>query len=371
MLGAVLYTHLCFTKIVISFYFANRYEPNFDKNKYFDTNAQPQSYHPQHMLNSPISQTHLNEPIYGSQHLNKSNSMQSHKFKNNWEAANSNQIKSPYGQDMQHQDLQNLLSFSSELYQSNRDNIIRAPHRFEDYGRNHFNDQSDVDPYGMQPLLSSRQKYELQMEMNNSERRTPDTYGRSRIDQINRNLMDYEDIYNLNSQQDMNVYRRPTSPPSHKNLQTLQHLQGTSQRATPGKLEVRLRDYFSYSNSYYNERIDLQQKENVRMRRPVQSIPRPHSADFLEYETRMETANNPVPEMMRAPRPKSSLDINRTPDNFYYSEASYAEKMRQSALYLQKTPSSLYGKDKHSDTLKQSSSRGKNRYALLFLSTEC
>lgn len=108
--------------------------------------------------------------------------------------------------------------------------------------------------------------------------------------------------------------------------------------------------------------MTLQQKQNVRMRRPVQSIPRPHSADFLEYETRMEAANNPVPEIMRAPRPKSSLDINRTPDNFYYSEASYAEKMRQSALYLQKTPSSLYSKDKHSDVIKQSNSRGKRNH---------
>lgn len=189
-----------------------------------------------------MSQTHLNEPIYGSQHLNKSNSIQNHGYKSNWETSNSNQIKSPYGQDMQQQDLQNLLSFSSELYQSNRDNIIRAPHRFEDYGRKHFNDHNDVDAYGMQPLLNTRQKYDLQMEMN-SERRTPDTYGRSRIDQINRNLMDYEDIYNLNSQQDMNVYRRPTSPPSHKNLQTLQHLQGSNQRAIPSKLEVRLKNY--------------------------------------------------------------------------------------------------------------------------------
>ena len=42
-------------------------------------------------------------------------------------------------------------------------------------------------------------------------------------------------------------------------------------------------------------------------------------------------------EPARAPRPKSSLDINRTPDNYYYSEASYAEKMRmQSASYLQR-----------------------------------
>lgn len=199
------------------------------------------------MLNSPMSHTHLNEPIYGSQHLNKSNNMQNNKFKSNWEPSNPNQPKSPYGQDMQHQDLQHLLSFSSDLYQSNRDNIIRAPHRFEDYSRKHFNEQNDVDAYGMQPLLNNQQKYEQQMEINNSERRTPDTYGRSRIDQINRNLMDYEDIYNLNSQPDMNVYRRPTSPPSQKNLQTLQHLRSSSQRAIPSKLEVSQNYFFSSS----------------------------------------------------------------------------------------------------------------------------
>ena len=66
------------------------------------------------------------------------------------------------------------------------------------------------------------------------------------------------------------------------------------------------------------------------------TIARPHSADFLEYEARHMDTAHPRKEPVRAPRPKSSLDINRTPDNFYYSEASYAEKMRQSALYLQK-----------------------------------
>lgn len=69
----------------------------------------------------------------------------------------------------------------------------------------------------------------------------------------------------------------------------------------------------------------------------VQSIPRPHSADFLEYESRHRADTSQInSEAMRTPRPKSSLDINRSSDNFYYSEASYAEKMRQSALYLQK-----------------------------------
>lgn len=77
--------------------------------------------------------------------------------------------------------------------------------------------------------------------------------------------------------------------------------------------------------------------------RSAAAIVRPHSADFLEYEARAEAAAAAAAaavaqskhETGRAPRPKSSLDINRTPDSFYYSEASYADKMRKSALYLQ------------------------------------
>lgn len=79
--------------------------------------------------------------------------------------------------------------------------------------------------------------------------------------------------------------------------------------------------------------------------RPAAAIVRPHSADFLEYEARAEAASDAAavaaatamikPDAVRAPRPKSSLDINRTPDSFYYSEENYAEKMRKSALYLQ------------------------------------
>lgn len=67
--------------------------------------------------------------------------------------------------------------------------------------------------------------------------------------------------------------------------------------------------------------------------------PRPRSADFLEYESKRQfrrfkafdqSGNERLPS-----RPKSSLDINSSMDNYYYSEASYAAKMRQSALYLQ------------------------------------
>lgn len=73
-------------------------------------------------------------------------------------------------------------------------------------------------------------------------------------------------------------------------------------------------------------------------------VPRPHSADFLEYESKNDMLNKTMPSRsMNDPpkqpqRPKSSLDINSFYDpssDRYYSEESYAEKMRQSALYLQ------------------------------------
>ncbi|XP_048007214.1 uncharacterized protein LOC125242419 isoform X5 [Leguminivora glycinivorella] len=73
-------------------------------------------------------------------------------------------------------------------------------------------------------------------------------------------------------------------------------------------------------------------------------MPRPHSADFLEYESKNEmlnrsVANRTAGNLPRQPqRPKSSLDINSSYDpssDRYYSEESYAEKMRQSAQYLQ------------------------------------
>lgn len=70
--------------------------------------------------------------------------------------------------------------------------------------------------------------------------------------------------------------------------------------------------------------------------------PRPRSADFLEYESKRQFRrykdfdnSGHFGEPRLPSRPKSSLDINRELDNYYYSEASYAAKMRQSAQYLQ------------------------------------
>lgn len=72
------------------------------------------------------------------------------------------------------------------------------------------------------------------------------------------------------------------------------------------------------------------------------SIPRPHSADFLEFEARMNCVPPSVVEShINRPRPKSSLDINSAFDHLYYSEENYAEQMRtESANYL---PKQKYG----------------------------
>lgn len=66
--------------------------------------------------------------------------------------------------------------------------------------------------------------------------------------------------------------------------------------------------------------------------------PRPRSADFLEYESKQQMKKMAKREQMNnrlTTRPKSSLDLNSSMDNYYYSEASYAAKMRQSAMYIQ------------------------------------
>lgn len=69
------------------------------------------------------------------------------------------------------------------------------------------------------------------------------------------------------------------------------------------------------------------------------TIPRPHSADFLDYEVKHRNNNKLNVANCQQPRPKSSLDITRSPsDNYYYSKESYAENMRKSALYLQQLP---------------------------------
>ncbi|GAB0093553.1 uncharacterized protein DMENIID0001_087120 [Sergentomyia squamirostris] len=231
------------------------------------------------------------------------------------------QVRSPYPNDSSYgSDLSQALLMRQQMA-DNLDEVYgsRAPtsHRFDEYSGRQIYGEATATERELQMRIA-QQKYLNPQQATalypSNERRTPDTYGRSR--QVERrNFSDYEDIYNLQQQAmgDLGSYRRPMSPVGYQNNKNI------PERFTPNYLEPNTA------------------AQHVQMRaRPVQStlIPRPHSADFLEYEAR-EAAQMQA-EPARAPRPKSSLDINRAPDSYYYSEASYAEKLRQSALYQAK-----------------------------------
>ncbi|KAH1030044.1 hypothetical protein HUJ05_003182 [Dendroctonus ponderosae] len=179
----------------------------------------------------------------------------------------------------------------------------------------------------------------------NVDRRTPDTYGRSNLTKY-RNPSDYEDVYTEQS-----AYKRPLSPVAADNVlkkgyPTVNVGYPVVKGYAPPPIDMTLKPHYSAA---------------VSMRRtPVPTISRPHSADFLEYKPyKIETVPSAAPVSQQA-RPKSSLDINmyskdcgpvtrsnsyyvdsqelQRDNDYFYSQETYAEKMRKSAQYLQKMP---------------------------------
>lgn len=150
--------------------------------------------------------------------------------------------------------------------------------------------------------------------MYNVERRTPDTYGRSKQPIVFQTRSDYEDVY-----AEQMMYKRPVSPLAAYN---------NVKRTIPVVMPMQ-RTYTP---------VSMIGPKDVQYRKQTANIPRPHSADFLEYEVARHTENNVVTHQQ--PRPKSSLDINRNTlnDNYFYSEECYAQNMRKSAQYLPKMP---------------------------------
>lgn len=127
-------------------------------------------------------------------------------------------------------------------------------------------------------------------------------------------LLGYEDIYNEQGRQPRNNPSQPIS-------------------------EIQSYGLENVSVPYNNEIAAATAKKPHQQKKMP---PRPRSADFLEYESKRhfrrfkDTFDSSGHFVERIPsRPKSSLDINSAMDNYYYSEASYAAKMRQSAQYLQ------------------------------------
>lgn len=161
----------------------------------------------------------------------------------------------------------------------------------------------------------------------NSERRTPDTYGRSKLNPSKtRQQIDYEDVYI-----DQTMYKRPLSPIAYNHAVKKNNLiiNPAYRTYTPVNM-LGPKDVPQYG----------EQQTTSQLRKSPTTITRPHSADFLEYEFN-HRQTNPIILNKLHPRPKSSLDINRNTndcDNYFYSEERYAEKMRKSAQYLQNMP---------------------------------
>lgn len=183
--------------------------------------------------------------------------------------------------------------------------------------------------YRMSPIYGVQQ---------NMERRTPDTYGRSKPVGQTRCPGDYEDIY-----ADQMMYKRPISPLAYTNIK----------RTTPVVIPAQ-RTYTPVS----------MKGPSVQLRKPTSDIPRPHSADFLEYEVARQTER-------QQPRPKSSLDINRNTlnDNYFYSEECYAQNMRKSAQYLPKMPQYVPSEYVH-QSRRQMPPEGDHTYPLMRSNTQ-
>ncbi|XP_050354512.1 uncharacterized protein LOC126776243 isoform X3 [Nymphalis io] len=163
-----------------------------------------------------------------------------------------------------------------------------------------------------------------------AERRTPDAYRRSTAmsSYNSEKIGDYEDIYagygnEKSYAKSPNPSRDTVSLSSHKSPQE---------------------QSFGYPQEKVFSGPSVLRRKKMQASGIQPPMPRPHSADFLEYESKNEAQNKTIAARnnydppKQPQRPKSSLDINSYYDpssDKYYSEESYAQKMRQSAQYLQ------------------------------------
>lgn len=267
------------------------------------------------------------------------------------------------------------------------------------------------------------------------ERRTPDTYGRSNSatpghtgagKSISSKGADYEDVYNTSDTMRHSgsdgsygeVYKRSSSQVAYIKgagpVISLHHKQYYSERGHPlpqgggqyGHSGQHQQNYAAhrYASGMLPEQADMQapnmycvpmqqqllppplpphhhhqsvQPVRYREARPNRYPPRPHSADFLDYDAKKHNQHYQPPpsyhpgqeadghrdyllqggsvggdkiyqdqhanRVAGIPRPKSSLDVMPPPDpsvgdNYYWSEERYAQKMRQSASYVHQIP---------------------------------
>ncbi|KAJ9583629.1 hypothetical protein L9F63_022027, partial [Diploptera punctata] len=202
----------------------------------------------------------------------------------------------------------------------------------------------------------------------NVERRTPDTYGRSNSTTpgpsgsskpAGSNGGDYEDVYNTSDAMRHSgseggygeVYKRSSNQvayikgagPQPPDLQT-------SAMHVPNVYPTPMQQQHPHHHHHHHHHQSVQQQRH-REPRPNRYPPRPHSADFLDYDAKRYHQHNYQPQyppqyaarVGRLPTPKSSLDVVPPPDpnvsdNYHWSEERYAQKMRQSASYMHQIP---------------------------------
>ena len=139
------------------------------------------------------------------------------------------------------------------------------------------------------------------------ERRTPEAYGRSKFEahyNSSQQQKDYEEVYNNGYQVEQRKHSEEVWHYTQQQSRSVVRGQPMPTDSTPTSL-------------------------------PQTRVPRPHSADFLEYEAegvqRQEEPTRSKHESRQQPqRPKSCIGEKQRPDDFW-SEEVYAQKMRESA----------------------------------------
>ncbi|CAK9809510.1 Pleckstrin homology domain-containing family A member 7 [Anthophora quadrimaculata] len=214
------------------------------------------------------------------------------------------------------------------------DVTVTSKSPMSDYDRNSMIYGTRVSQPSQQSLRTDKSGLNYGYGQVQTERRTPDTYGRSAAKPRSSRggNGDYEEVYGAPQ-----LYQRPAGPV------------GYTKGSSPAPIPIPL--YTQQHQQYQQQVHSPVTPSNVPiMRQPrAQPPPRPHSADFLEYEATRKPqqqmplqCEDPLNQQRRPQRPKSSLDIvtpsDAVNDGYFYSEERYAAQMRQSAVYLHQTP---------------------------------
>ena len=194
------------------------------------------------------------------------------------------------------------------------------------------------------------------------ERRTPEAYGRSKFDSNPKYpTKDYEEVYNngydysggdkaslRRCSEEVAQYSRDSYASSHdRRMSTGNNVANRNFPQIDGQSglgDAHSHPQYPTSDNFPpHHGLPLQNGHQGQVQ-DRQRVPRPHSADFLEYErTHPETRHRDTdvkkhPKKPQPQRPKSCIGEKVKPDDFW-SEEVYAQKMRESAFVYEQSSS--------------------------------